>query len=74
MFFDLWGPNVAPWAPLGHPREPMGPPGAPWGPMGAGPMGPRGFIGKLAINCLNGGMLVILGAFERDKEIQWLQR
>ena len=36
-------------------------PGEPWGALGGpGPWGPGPYIGKLPINCLNGGMLVFL--------------
>ena len=41
---------------MGPPGPSMGPPR---GPMGPGPMGPRGYIGKLPINRLNGGDMLI---------------
>ena len=60
-FWVLGGPQD-PQEPHGEPMRPMG---SLWVPQGAqwaiAPWGPRGYTGKLPINCLNGGVLVCLG-------------
>ena len=57
-----WGAPGCPWGPVGLHGVPMGPHGVPMGPHGApmawGLMGPKGYICKLPINRLNGGVML----------------